>query len=321
MKFLHLLPLALSLSAPFAGAVHAQDKFPSRAVNLIIPQPPGGSTDFSGRVLADGLSRHWGVQVRAINVPGGNTVPAVTQMETSRPDGHTVLLDGGSSSSMLPIVMPDQKHDLSKRTFLAMFAESPMIFVVSGKSKINSLADLVSVVKANPENFSWITNGGTGVGDLAFGQLFEAAEVRASVTRPVAASGGSPAAAQVAGGHVMAAAGSLSSIAGFLQSGDLRAIAVLGQSRLASLPDVPTAAEAGHDIIAVQWGAVSGPANMPPEVIKEWQKAISAVQADKATVERLQNGGIAMLSGGTSAVSERVTAETSVMQRIFGRKD
>ena len=141
-------PAFALLIAVIAGtAAHAQDNYPSKVVEIVVPFTAGGSTDLGARVLADALQARWSSPVRVINQPGGNTVPAVAAIMSAPPVGYSVLMDGPGSSSMLETTVATIPFKVDDRTFLGMAAQTPLMLVVPEESPFKTLADAVAALK------------------------------------------------------------------------------------------------------------------------------------------------------------------------------
>ncbi len=306
--------------AAMASGVRAQDKFPSKPIEIIVPFAPGGSTDLGMRVIAPALEAKWGVPVRVINKPGGNTVPAVTEVMNAKPDGYTVLADGPPQSSMLDTAVKNLQFKVSDRTFLAVAAYTPMKFAVPADSPFKSLKDAADAAKKNPESFTWTSLGGAGAQDMANRQFFKAIGVDVRKTRPIQSKGGSEAITLTAGGHVMMGVGSYSSLAAPMAANKLRVIAVASPERWPNLPDTPTAKEEGFPTIeTLYWIGFSGPANMPREIAEAYDKATRELAADTKVSEALLKVGLKPLYLNAADMKTRVEKERAETQELWSR--
>ncbi|MDO8876760.1 MAG: tripartite tricarboxylate transporter substrate binding protein [Pseudolabrys sp.] len=300
------------------GSAAAQDKYPSKAVELIVPFAAGGSTDLGGRVLAKILEAKWGVPVRIINKPGGNTVPAVSEVMQAKPDGYTMLMDGPPQSSMLETVVKNLPFKTTDRTFVAIAAYTPMKFVVPYESPFKTLKDAVDAVKKNPSTFTWTSLGGAGAQDMAFRQFFKAIDVDPAKTRPIALKGGSEAITMTAGGHVNLGVGSYSSIAAPLDAKRIRVLAVASPERWPNLPDSPTTAEAGFPSIEVlYWIGISGPPNLPAHITKVWDDTLIEVTKSKEFRDGLLKVGLLPLYRNAKDMADRVQKEAAQTKALY----
>ncbi|MBX9840787.1 MAG: tripartite tricarboxylate transporter substrate binding protein [Xanthobacteraceae bacterium] len=317
MRRAALLAGAVALTLGIGNAA-AQEKYPTKAVELIVPFAAGGSTDLGGRVLAQQLEAKWGVPVRIINKPGGNTVPAVSEVMRANPDGHTMLMDGPPQSSMLETVVRNLPFKTTDRTFVAIAAYTPMKFVVPHESPFKTLKDAAEAVQKDPNTFTWTSLGGAGAQDMAFRQFFKATNVDVKNTRAIQLKGGSEAITMTAGGHVRLGVGSYSSIAAPLEAKRIRVLAVASPERWPNLPDTQTTAEAGFPSIEVlYWIGVSGPPKLPPHVVKVWDETLREIAKSKAYADGLLKVGLLPLYRDAKGMAERVDKEANETRSLY----
>lgn len=287
-----LLALAASFALLFsigaASTAAAQANYPAAPINLVVPFAPGGSTDVAARVMAKHLGIALGVRVNIVNRGGGNQIPAVLSVLTAPPDGYTLLVENSSTSSAHSI-LKDLPYKWQDRTWGPMMAQGQHAFVVTGKSPINSLRDLMAQIKAEPSNFTWTYLGGGTVTDFVIAQLIGQSGVEVKATKPVAFDGGGPGVVAVAGGHINLSAVGVSAVLPLRSSGDLKVLAVTGERRAPSLPDVPTVKEAGAPGVDMTvWWSISGPKNMPKMVLDRLDGAARKVVQDPAYIKDQQ---------------------------------
>lgn len=314
-RALKLIAAALGVMA-IPQASQAQQTYPSKPVEIIVPFAAGGSTDLGARILAEALQARWSVPVKVINRPGGNTVPGVEEVVRSAADGHTILMDGPGSSSMIETIVKSLPFKLQDRTFLALGAQTPLMLVVSADSPFKTLADAVDAANRDPAAFSWTS--GPGTTDMTFRRLFQNAGIEHTRTRPVQVKGGAEAITLTAGGHVKVGVGFWGTIAPLVSAGKLRVLAVAGPQRFPAIPDVPTTAEAGlPDLIVLQWIGFSGPANLAPEIVLTWERSIAAVSQDPAVVQGLGRIGLVPYPSTADGMRSFVLEEAKVVKHLW----
>ncbi|WP_375459945.1 tripartite tricarboxylate transporter substrate binding protein [uncultured Enterovirga sp.] len=314
-----LAALLVAAALCASPAVFAQS-YPTKAIDLIVPFAPGGSTGLTARALGQALEERWRVPVRVVSKPGGNTVPAVEEVMRSAPDGYTVLADSPASSSMLEIVVKRLPFKVMDRTFLGMSAQTPMIFIAPSDTPFQTMADAVERLKREPSSFTWTSLGGAGAQDYTFRQLFKATGIDVARTRAVASKGGSEAVTMTAGGHVMMGAGSWSAVGPLLNAKKLKALAVASPTRFPALPDVPTMAELGMPSVEILfWFSISGPSGLSPEVVKAWDEALDAVSKDPKFVAALTSVGMVPYVHDALRVREMVAAEKRVVETLWAQ--
>lgn len=311
--------LGLMLTAIGATGAQAQAKYPAKPIELIVPFVAGASADASARVIAQVLEARWGVPVKVVNKPGGNTVPAVTEVMAAKPDGTTFLVDNIASSAMLDTVVRNLPFKVSDRTFVAVMAYTPMMFIVPADSPIKTLKEAGEAMKTGPETFTWTSLGGVGAHDMLVRRLAVALGVDISKTRPVALKGGAEAVTITAGGHVRLGAGTWSAIAAPLSAGKLRVLAVAAADRWPNL-DVPTTKEAGFPDVEVSfWIGISGPPSLPANIVAIWDAALKEAVADRSVYEKMLNAGVVPSYQNGGDMAARVERERQSTQTLFRR--
>ncbi|MBO0763099.1 MAG: tripartite tricarboxylate transporter substrate binding protein [Hyphomicrobiaceae bacterium] len=316
---LRIAMLALAVLAITLSGTSAQDKYPTKPIEIIVPYVAGASTDLGARVMAQVLETRWQVPVRVINKPGGNTVPAVTEMMSAKPDGTLFLMDNIASSAMLDTVVKNLPYKVFDRSFVAMTGYTPMMFIVHVDSPFKTLGDAVEALKSDTAKFTWTSLGGVGGQDLAFRQFFAATGVEIGKARAIALKGGAEAVTLTAGGHVRLGAGTWSAIAAPLGANKLRVLAVAGNVRWPRLPDAPTTTEAGYpEIDAQYWIGVSGPPGLAANIVDTWNEALRQLLADKEVQEKMLNAGLLTAYLDPEAMMARVERDRKAVQTLFG---
>jgi tripartite-type tricarboxylate transporter receptor subunit TctC len=253
---------------------HSQVKYPTRAVTIIVPYPPGGATDVINRLIATFLSKKWGVPVNVVNKSGGMTVPATLELYQSPPDGYTMYGDS-TNTIMLNVSVKNLPFDIMDRTFVSVVTSSSMALAVNPKSPLRSVKDVVEEIRKNPENVSWATFGGSGVGDLVQRKFFKVAGVDYSKTRPVMITSGAQTAQLLAGGHITMGFLAMASGAAPIRGGLVKPLAIASAKRDPSFPDIPTMGEQGYPgLLQDHWEGISGPPNLPAHIVSAWEQAL-----------------------------------------------
>jgi len=302
------------------GVVQAQnvEKYPTRAIDIIVPFSPGGSTDLVARLVAENLKRKWGVRVSVINKPGGNTVPANLEVMRAKPDGYTMFSDSQSSCSLLEVAIRDLPFKALDRTFISFTTASPHIFYVKSTSPIKNFKDAEAEVKKDPGNFTWGSFGGVGAGDFVMRQFFQAIGVDVAKTRPVVSRGGSEIVSFVAGGHIKFGSASPASGLPHVKAGTVKVVGVSG-FKAPDFPDVLTAVEQGYPTVtAVFWTGISGPPNLPPQIVDKWDKAMEEMLKDQAFISKLKNLGLLPFYLNSSDARKYVEKEMVEVAKLWG---
>lgn len=235
--------IALGLGFGLMGAPSAWAQgFPNRPLKMVVPFPAGGGTDSVARAIAEGLSRELGQPVVVDNKPGAGTVVGNDFVAKSAPDGHTLLLNT-SAVAIVPSLYPKLPYPADTGlASLMLIGRAPNVAVVRAESPISSAADLLSRAKAQPGRLAY-GSAGNGTSTHLSAELFK---VMAKVDMThVPYRGATPMVTDLLGGQIDLGFGTLPSVAPFLASGKLRALAVTGSKRSTLLAQIPTFAEVG----------------------------------------------------------------------------
>jgi tripartite-type tricarboxylate transporter receptor subunit TctC len=310
--------MGLAMSLAIGNSAGAQSKFPTKAVEIVLPYAAGASNDLAARAIAQYLETRWSVPVRVLNKTGGNTVPAASDVMQSAPDGHTVYIDGLAQSSMLEVVVKSLPFSVLDRTYLGTVGQVPLMIMVPGTSPHKTLSELAAAWKANPGSLSWTSVGGTSTIDMTMRRFARAVGVNIAQTRPVNTKGGAEATVLVAGGHVDFGVGSWSTVGSHHASGRIRPLAIAAPERLDPLPDVPTTAQAGlKDVEVFNWIGFSGPANIPPHVVAAWESALKDVVTDPGALKKFEQIGVTKFVNDSKATREMVIRDKKIVEQLW----
>jgi tripartite-type tricarboxylate transporter receptor subunit TctC len=282
MQALRIAPLLL---ACLCGTALAQ-VYPSRPVRLIVPFPAGGSADLIGRTLAKKMSEGLGQQVLVENRAGAGGTIGAGAVAKSPADGYTLGLGTVSTLAMAPVVRANPPYDsLAAFAPVSLVASAPFILVVNASVPAGSLAELVALAKSKPGGLNFASIG-DGTLQHFTGESFKSLAGIDIVHVPY--KGVAPALVDLLAGQVQIGFDILASFQlQNLQSGRLRALAVLGPARVAQLPSVPTAAEAGlPGLAATAWFGLIAPKGAPAEALArlnaEVRKAVASAELREA---------------------------------------
>jgi tripartite-type tricarboxylate transporter receptor subunit TctC len=315
--FSFLLILAFSL---WSDPVLSQDKYPTRAVDVIISVTPGAGIDLTARVIASYCHKKWGVPVNCINKPGGNNVPACLEVHKATPDGYTLLCDSLATSSAM-VVVPNLPFKIMDRTFLGTVAVAPLLLMVPSTSPYKTLEEVAEAARKDPGNFVWASLGGASPPDYMVRQFFEANKIDVRKTKPVMTRGGSEATSLTAGGHVQLSANTTAGSLASFKSGMIRPLGVSGKNRHPDYPDLPTFTELSYPTLGVQqWYGISGPPKIALPVIDICDKAFQEMVKDPDIISKMKNLGLTPVYLNASATQEVVLKDMQEMQKLFTLK-
>jgi len=262
----------------FAGAAAAQGSYPAKPVRLIVGYTPGGATDIVARLLAAKLQEALGQTVIVENKPGAGSNIASEFVAKSAPDGYTLLV-GSIANATNMVVYKNLGYD-TLRDFapITQLMSAPSVLAVHPSFPAKNLQELIAAAKRDPGKYAFASSGSGGSPHLA-GEMLK---LRAGIDLiHVPYKGAAPALSDLLGGQVQIAFQTALSAVPYLQSGQLRAVAVAANKRLAQLPGVPTMAEAGlSDFEVSSWNGLFAPAKTPPEIIARLHaEAVKALAA------------------------------------------
>lgn len=246
-------------------AANPAPNYPSKLVRVVVPWPPGGTTDILGRMVAQELSKVWGQQVLVDNRGGASGIIGTDQIAKSAPDGYTIgwiISTHVVNPSLYGKVPFDPINDFIPITMVAYVTD----FVsVNPSVPAASLKELVALMKAKPGQINFASSG-SGTSTHLAGELFK---LTAGVNiNHIPYKGGGPALADLVGGQVQLMFGNATSILPFIRSGKVKALAVTSIKRSSALPNVPTVAESGYPGFEVnEWYGMAAPAGTPRPII------------------------------------------------------
>jgi tripartite-type tricarboxylate transporter receptor subunit TctC len=285
--------LAAAIAATSVGVqiASAEEKYPSRPVKIVMPLPAGTSADVRARIIADQLTRSWGQQVVVENRPGGGLLVGVQAALSAAADGYTLLAAPASVYTILPMQKDKPTIDVNRDLVpVGMISNEGFMIAVSSKLGVNTLAELIALANKEPSKIVIGTSGaGTGP-NLVARRLAELSKTPFTVL-PYATGGTSAAIADIVGGRVHAVIDTLAGLKGTLDSGDLKALAIMSGERLPNAPDLPTAAETVPGLTAVGWIALVAPKGTPDGIVQQLSGDLrKALEAPEARARLEQTG-------------------------------
>jgi len=258
----------------FSIIVMAQP-YPNRAITLIVPFPPGGSTDQMARAIAPKMKDVLGQSIIIDNKPGATGTVGAGFVKRAAPDGYTLLVTSLGPLVIVPHLLNNVPYNAaSDFDYITVGLQSPNVLVVPENSPYKTVADLIAAEKANPGKLSFGSSG-SGSSDHLATEIFWQQTGTSGIHVPY--KGGGPAITDAIGGQLDALFANVNSVIQFIRAGKLRVLAVAGTKRSPVLPNVPTFGELGYkEVVAYGWQAVVAPKGLQPEVKTKIYKAVIA---------------------------------------------
>ena len=298
----------------FAGAVQAQE-YPNRPVKMVVPFPPGGTTDVIARLLAPALAKDLGQPVIIDNRGGAGGTIGADIVAKSPPDGYSILLFhiGITYAPALYKTLPfDPVRDFAP---ISLTGSAPSALVVPASLQAASLAEFIALAKAKPGALNYGSAGIGTSGHLAAELLGSLAGVKFT---HVPYKGGGPAVTATIAGEVQFMVETAGSIVPHVKSGRLRALGTTGPKRTPSMPDAPTISEAGlKDYVYSTWYGLWAPAGTPPAIVAKLSQSVRKVLAQDDTRAAFANAGVDPETSTPERFAEVVRGDVSKWTRII----
>lgn len=295
-----LMTLLGFVVAPITG--HAQE-WPSKAITLVVPFPPGGSNDVAARVVAESARKRLGQTIVVDNKPGANGALGVDAVLRAPKDHHTFLV-ASDSVSLLPLFRTST-WDLSKSfTPIAVLSYQPIVVVTSPSSGLKTIKDLQASARSKPNQVPYASSGQGSLQHLV-GELF--AQNLGIDLLHIPYKGGGQAVTDVVAGQVTVAVLGAAAVLPHIKSGKLIALAVSTRSRSPMLPDTPTLAESGAgDIDVPQWSALFAVEGTPPAVVARLRRSVEESLAEPAVKQHFSNAAMDIVATPPEAFQQRM---------------
>ena len=306
-----------TVAAALVLAVNAgAQTFPSRPITLIVPVTPGGSTDLMARQIAEPLSKALGQTVVVENKPGASGNIAASYVAKAKPDGHTLLAAYSGFHAANPFLFKKLDWDPIKDFLpVALIINSAQAIAVTDKLPVKTFKELVAYAKANPGKLNYGTAGPGSLHHISGSLLEQLAETKMIA---VAYKGTGPAVTDLAAGNVDIVITTPPGVIPLSQTGKIRILAVTGNQRIPSLPNVPSAAEEGFPNFSVDaWFGFVTPMGTPPEVIKRLADEMAKAVTLDTFKKGVEGAGGSVQFQGTAAFDATIKRDIQMFQRVI----
>ncbi len=307
VRIIHFLMLGIAavLSAPF---VQAAD-YPDRPIKLIVPFPPGGSTDVIARLLAQEMSNQLSQKVIVENKAGASGAIATQALAKAEPNGYTLCYCTTGSIVILPLIDPALPYKPEEVVPITHMVDQPFALIVRSTLEVNNFKDFIAYAKKNPGKITFGSPGTNTPSHLTGELLNDAAKINIV---HVPYRGDQPAVADLLGGQIDAMFTSAVLVKQLLATGKVKALAVSSKERLVDLPDIPTIAQEGYPGFSTyNFGGLFAPAKTPPDIIKRLHEVALAAMQSPTIASRIVSDGLVIVGSNTEVFQQTLKAEQS----------
>jgi tripartite-type tricarboxylate transporter receptor subunit TctC len=288
-----ILTVALGAALTLAGAASAAAQtFPSRPVQLMVAFPPGGGTDVAARILAAIAEKSLGQPIVVVNKGGAGGQVGWTELVRQKPDGYYIGFINLPATNTV-ILDPDRKAIFTEKDFTPIINQvlDPGVIWVRADSPFKSVADLIDGARKSPNTIRAATTGILSDDHLAILMTEEA--VPGAIFRLVHLEGGAAQFKEIMAGNIDVAFDNVGGIVRRVQSGEVRALAVMDHARSKFLPEVPTMKELGYaTVISSSTRGIAGPKGMPEPTLSKLREVLKAAMEDSEHVSKLEAQGL-----------------------------
>jgi tripartite-type tricarboxylate transporter receptor subunit TctC len=298
------------------GAVQAQDQYPSRNIELVIPMGPGGTTDLLARIYADQLGKDLNTSITAVNRAGGTGIQGTTFVTRAKKDGYTLMIGSGAWLSYQPVVNKKEvPYDPLKDVIpLGFVASVPQVIAVSSDSPFKTLDELVEYARKNPGKLKNTVGGLLTESHFSIELLNYHKNIKITT---VPFKSGAESMAALLGGHVDMASNTLPSLGPQIKAGKFRALSISAKTRHPDFPNIPTTAELGYPYVnLVPWWGLYAPAGVPQPVLNVLVTAVEKAFKNPEVAQRVTRLGFTAEYKGPEELRKYLEEETKTVRQI-----
>ena len=309
-----LLLMACAALAPIEPRVATAQDLSAKPIKLIVGLSAGGATDVMARLVAQKMSESLRTNVFVENRTGGIFVPALRDLTSAPPDGHTLFFISTSALITQPL-HPDYPFDLRNMTPVTQVATGPLILVARNDLGVKSVRELVDMAKQKPDKLRFGVGGGTGSSLYLATELLKARTgIKVTV---VPYRGAAPALNDLLGSHIDAMFDAMPVMVTQAKAGKVTALAVTSPKRSAVLPEVPTILEAGFDYEIAGWFGILAPAGTPPAIVQKLRDEVAKAVAAPDVIAQLADQGMVPVGSQPDAWRAYLKSELDTYTKII----
>ena len=316
MKALRIVWLICGIiCVAYLAVAQAQEKYPNRPIELVVPMAPGGNADVIARIYSEELARILKVPVNVVNRGGGAAIQGTTYVINAKKDGYTLLAAPGTPITIMPTISSEVTYDPLKDLIpLGQIASIPSLFAVQSESPFKTLDELIEYARKNPGK---LKNCAAGLGaESQFNLEILSAHNKIKITTIPYKSGGEALPALL-GGHVDMASLSLSTLGSQIKAGKLRGLAIASKARHPDFPNIPTTAEVGHGYVCLLiWTGAFAPAGVPQSILDVLIPTIEKTFKHPDVVDRAKKASFTMEFRGPEEFRKFIESDIKVVQQV-----
>lgn len=287
--------------------------YPSKAVECIMAASAGGGTDLQIRAIAPFFSEMFGQELVPIAAPGGSGTIGMTRLAGSAPDGYTIGVPYTGGVCIMPSY-GQTSYDANSFRYICQYSNSPIVLVVNAKGNIKTVGDFIEYGKNDTILYSCAANGAIDLAIQAFAKNVGIEMINVPVE------GATPAITNVLGNHVICAGVHPTNIYQYIESGDLIPILIFEAERYPSLPDTPTAAELGVDMIVSVWNGLAVPAGTPDEIYNKLVDGFAEIFSNPDCIAAIEKIGSTVDYLSPVELEEKIQKESSMFLELLSGK-
>lgn len=290
--------------------------YPAKPVRLVVPFPPGGSLDITGRLIAQRLTEAWGQSVVVENRPGAGGNIGADLVAKSPPDGYTILMGALSTHAVNPNLYAKMPYDAAKDFIpITLIATTPNVLVVNAASPVGSVKEFIAYTKANPGKLSFGSGSNGSAGHLA-GELYKVETGTDAVHIPF--KGGAPATQALLAGDTHFMFDNLANAMAQVKAGKLKALAVTTAERSKLVPELPTLAEAGLPGFDIStWYGFFAPTGTPAAIVAKWNAEVTKILTAPDVRAKLMADGAEPAPNSPEQFAQMIARELTKYARII----
>jgi tripartite-type tricarboxylate transporter receptor subunit TctC len=296
-------------------AVAQPQSWPAKTIRMVVPFPAGGGVDYTGRMVAKGMSERLGQQVVIDNRGGASAIIGMELVKSAAPDGYTIGATSSGPLAINPHIFRKLAYDsVRDYTGIGLIVNFPYLLVAHPSLPVRSVKELIALARARPGEISY-SSPGTGNGQHLAMALFAVSAKLDMLHIPY--KGNAPSVVSLVSGETQLTFSSIPGILPHVRAGRVKALGVGSAQRVPSLPEFPTVAESGlPGFEAFGWGAVIAPANLPRDIVTVMNKAIVDTLKQADTAQRMLADGAVPFSSSPEEYAAYLKAELAKWGRV-----